>query len=215
MKEHLREQPRKAYDTVAAEYGCRIPDTSFEAPLDVAMVDEFVSKAAERPASKVLDAGCGAGRMVTYLQSRSPSLEVAGIDLSAEMLTLARSAHPTVEFRQADLADTPFPDREFDGILAWYSIIHTEPDQIASTAAEFARILRTEGGGPTRLPGRCRGTPVGQAHSHDVELRAFLHRTDDVIATLINAGFELVAKLDRAPRASERHVQGFVLARRR
>ena len=214
VEEYLREQTRTAYDAVASDYAKRIPDTSFEAPLDLAMVDEFVSEVAEHPASKVLDAGCGAGRMVTYIQSLSPSLEVAGIDLSTEMITLARSAHPTVKFSQADLADTRFPEREFDGILAWYSIIHTAPDQLANIVAEFARILRSEGvvllGYQVGVGERRLNKPYG----HDVELRAFLHRTDDVIATLTNAGFDLVAKLDRAPRTSERNAQGFVLARR-
>ena len=92
VNEELRAQTRSAYDAVASDYATIIPDTGFEAPLDLAMVNEIVSEVAKRPASKVLDAGCGAGRMVTYLQSQSPSLEVVGIDLSAEMIALARSS---------------------------------------------------------------------------------------------------------------------------
>ncbi|MBC7593150.1 MAG: class I SAM-dependent methyltransferase, partial [Kineosporiaceae bacterium] len=125
VNEGLRAQTRSAYDAVASDYATIIPDTSFEAPLDLAMVNEFVIEVATRPAAKVLDAGCGAGRMMTYLQSQNPSLEVFGIDLSAEMVALARSAHPTAKVRRADLSDTRYPEGEFDGILAWYSIIHT------------------------------------------------------------------------------------------
>ena len=33
---------RSAYDTVAETYSAVIPDTSFEAPLDMAMVDHFI-----------------------------------------------------------------------------------------------------------------------------------------------------------------------------
>ena len=214
MNEELREQTRAAYDAVASDYATIIPDTGFEAPLDLAMVNEFVNEVAKRPASKVLDAGCGAGRMVTYLQSQSPSLDAVGIDLSAEMVALAQSAHPAATFRQADLSDIQFPEGEFDGILAWYSIIHAEPDQLAEIVAEFARILRSEG---LVLFGYQVGAgerQLNRLYGHDVELRAFLHRTDGVIATLANGGFDLIARLDRAPRTSERHAQGFVLARR-
>jgi ubiquinone/menaquinone biosynthesis C-methylase UbiE len=214
VNEELREQTRAAYDAVASDYATIIPDTSVEAPLDLAMVNEFVSEVAKRPASKVLDAGCGAGRMVTYLQSQSPSLDVVGIDLSAEMIALAQSAHPTAKFRQTDLSDTQFPEREFDGILAWYWIIHTEPDQLAEIIAEFARILRPEG---LVLLGYQVGAgerQLNRPYGHDVELRAFLHQSDDVIATLTSGGFDLIATLDRGPRASERQSQGFVLARR-
>ena len=214
VNEELREQTRAAYDVVASDYATIIPDTGFEAPLDLAMVNEFVNAVAKRPASKVLDAGCGAGRMVTYLQSHAPSLDVVGIDLSAEMVTLAQSAHPNATFRQADLSDTQFPEGEFDGIFAWYSIIHTEPDQLAEIVAEFARILRSEG---LVLLGYQVGAgerQLNRPYGHDVELRAFLHRTEDVIATLANGGFDLIARLDRAPRTLERHAQGCVLARR-
>ena len=215
VNEELREQTRAAYDAVSSDYATIIADTSFEASLDLAMVNEFVSEVAKRPASKVLDAGCGAGRMMTYLQSQTPSLEVFGIDLSAEMVALAQSAHPTAKIRRADLSDTRYPEGEFDGILAWYSIIHTEPDQLAEIVAEFARILQSEG---LVLLGYQVGAgerQLNRPYGHEVELRAFLHRTDDVIATLTSGGFDLIAKLDRAPRTSERHVQGFVLARRR
>lgn len=56
---------------------------------------------------------------------------------------------------------------------------------------------------------------LNRPYGHDVELRAFLHRTDDVVATLTNGGFDLIATLDRGPRTSERHAQGFALARRK
>lgn len=214
VNEELRAQTRSAYDAVASDYATIIPDTSFEAPLDLAMVNEFVSEVAKRPASKVLDAGCGAGRMVTYLLSQSPSLYVAGIDLSTEMIALAQSAHPNAKFRRADLSDTRFPEAEFDGIIAWYSIIHTEPGQLAEIVAEFARILRSEGLVVLGYQVGAGERQVNRPYGHDVELRAFLHRSDHVIATLTNGGFDLIAKLDRAPRTSERHAQGFVLARR-
>jgi len=34
---------RSAYDTVAETYSAVIPDTSFEAPLDMAMMDHFIA----------------------------------------------------------------------------------------------------------------------------------------------------------------------------
>jgi ubiquinone/menaquinone biosynthesis C-methylase UbiE len=215
VNEELREQTRLAYDAVASDYATIIPDTSFEAPLDLAMVNEFVSEVAKRPASKVLDAGCGAGRMVRYLLSQSPSLDVVGIDLSTEMIALAQAAHPSAKFRGADLSDTQFPEAEFDGIIAWYSIIHTEPDQLAEIVAEFARILRSEGLVVLGYQVGAGERQLNRPYGHDVELRAFLHRTDDVVATLTSGGFDLIATLDRAPRTSERHAQGFVLARRK
>ncbi|MHC5797154.1 class I SAM-dependent methyltransferase [Lacisediminihabitans sp. FW035] len=79
VKKELREHTGTAYNSVASDYATIIPDTSFEAPLDLAIGNEFVNEVATRPAAKVLDAGCGAGRMMTYLRSQTPSLEVLGV----------------------------------------------------------------------------------------------------------------------------------------
>jgi hypothetical protein len=42
---------RSAYDTVAETYSAVIPDTSFEAPLDMAMVDHFIAHSSTSPLS--------------------------------------------------------------------------------------------------------------------------------------------------------------------
>lgn len=215
MRDGLREQTRGAYNVVAADYAAMIPDTSFEAPLDLAMVDEFVRLVGARRLRRVLDAGCGAGRMVTYLQSALPRLEVTGVDLSEEMIALAQKAHPTARFVQADLADIPFDAEQFDAVLAWYSIIHLAPAQLRDVVTEFARLLAP--GGLVLLSYQA-GTGKRQLikpYGHDIELRAFLHQTDGVVKTLAAARFEIVARLDRSPRETERHGQGFVLAERR
>ncbi|MBS3178120.1 MULTISPECIES: class I SAM-dependent DNA methyltransferase [unclassified Pseudoclavibacter] len=215
MDEDLSEQTRAAYDAVARDYANLIPDTEFEASLDLAMVEAFTQEMSERSDAHILDAGCGAGRMIAYLQTLSPSLRITGIDVSAEMLHLARKAHPRSRFTSAELSSTGYPDREFEGILAWYSIIHTNPTRLSAVVAEFARVLRPGG---LVLLGYQSGEghrDLDQPYGHEVELRAFLYRTGDVVAALSTGGFDLVARLDRAARRSERCAQGFVLARRR
>jgi SAM-dependent methyltransferase len=207
---------RAAYDVVAADYARLLPDTGYEAPLDLGMLEEFVRLlAASDHTTRVLDAGCGAGRMVTHLQSLSPRVEVVGIDVSEAMLELARARHPGSLFVSAELVDTCADDSAFDGVVAWYSIIHTRPERLGDVAAEFARILRPGG---VALFGYQAGRGVRElrsAYGHDVELTAYLHETDDVVAALTDAGFEMCARLERSPLASERHPQGFVLARLR
>ncbi|WP_420810671.1 class I SAM-dependent methyltransferase [Jiangella asiatica] len=37
-------------------------------------------------------------------------------------------------------------DASLGGVLAWYSLIHTDPDQIGALLAEFARCTRPGGG---------------------------------------------------------------------
>ena len=69
---------RHAYDTVAEDYATHLPDTRAEAPLDLAMVDAFAEAVASGDRARVLDAGCGAGRM----SRTSPSAGVSSRELT-------------------------------------------------------------------------------------------------------------------------------------
>ena len=79
---------RHAYDTVAEDYAAYLPNTRAEAPLDLAMVDAFVAAVTSTADAKVLDAGCGGGRMSRYLADRGCRVE--GVDLSSGMVAAAR-----------------------------------------------------------------------------------------------------------------------------
>jgi len=205
------EPTRSAYDEVAASYAAMIPDTRYEAAVDLAMVEHFVEAIPVRPAA-VLDAGCGTGRMISYLNSLDPDLEISGSDLSPGMLEQARAIHPQRELVQGDNADLPFADDRFDGVLAWYSTIHTPPHQLGRVYREFHRVLRPNG---VLLLGFQAGTGdrrLVRPYGHDVDLTAYLHHTPYVRDALAATGFSTVAVLDRGPRGIEKHAQGFVLA---
>lgn len=63
-----------------------------------------------------LDVGCGSsGRIIDLL--RNSGLEAEGLDLSGEMLRLARRRHPDVQFYQADICTWVMP-RKYDFISA-------------------------------------------------------------------------------------------------
>jgi SAM-dependent methyltransferase len=198
---------------VAEAYARALPDTSFEAPIDLAMIDHFLE--AVGSGTRVLDAGCGTGRMFSYLVARDPALRISGADASAGMLAQARAAHPDVPLVVADLASLPYENEEFDGILAWYSIIHTSPSELGGVLAELARVLRPGGAllvGHQAGRGQRRVSP--RAYGHDVELSSYLHDPSAVGDALTTAGLVVDTRLERAPRPSERHSQAFELATR-
>jgi ubiquinone/menaquinone biosynthesis C-methylase UbiE len=210
---------RHAYDTVAADYAARLPDTRAEAPLDLAMVDAFATAVlqdvADPTTAPVLDAGCGTGRMSSYLTARG--LSVRGVDLSPGMVEMAQRDHPDLEFSVASLDELPCDDNEFAGILLWYSIIHTPPQGLDRVLAEAVRVLRPGG---HLLVGFQSGTgtrdvaPAYRRLGHEVRLERHLYNADELVSRLAALGAEEVARLARRGSADERDDQASLLARR-
>jgi SAM-dependent methyltransferase len=94
-------------------------------------------------AGNALDVGCGAGgRMIRLL--REHGLAVTGVDVSAEMIRLARQNHPDDDFRHADICEFEC-DRSFDFILAWDSIFHLPLDSQQPVVRKLCALLN-EGG---------------------------------------------------------------------
>lgn len=93
--------------------------------------------------AKVLEVGCGAGQFVKYLLEKGFKAE--GIDLSIEMIKIAKKKVSTGKFQVMDMRNLKFKDDSFDGIMAPFSLIHIPSSQIAKTLKEFARVLSNNG----------------------------------------------------------------------
>jgi ubiquinone/menaquinone biosynthesis C-methylase UbiE len=79
------------------------------------IIDEYFPK----PPARILDLGCGAGRTTAGLARRGFS--VVAIDLSDQLLTLARERHPTLDFRKMDATKLEFEDESFDSAIFSYN----------------------------------------------------------------------------------------------
>ncbi|MGH9165914.1 MAG: class I SAM-dependent DNA methyltransferase [Acidimicrobiales bacterium] len=99
--------------------------------------------------ARVLDAGCGTGRVAIELARRG--LEVTGVDLDPEMLAVARRKAPELEWVAADLAALSLVDaggerRRFDVVVAAGNVmIFLEPGTEAAVVARLAGHLAPGG----------------------------------------------------------------------
>jgi SAM-dependent methyltransferase len=90
---------------------------------------------------RVLDVGCGEGRLTREL--RSNGWRIAGIDASPRMIELASEADPDGDYRIADAGELPFDDGTFELVIAFMSL--QDVDDPERAIAEAARVLRPEG----------------------------------------------------------------------
>ena len=165
--------------------------------------------------AQVLDAGCGTGRMITSLQEMTRDtgqrLLVQGCDLSGAMVGLAQAAFPHLRFMEAGLAELPYPEGQFHGVLAWYSIIHLNPLALVDVFAGFRRVLRPGGLLLLGFQAGVGSRLIRNAYGKDINLTAYLHDVEDVLSQLQRCGFTERATLRRAAGTFESHGQGFIL----
>jgi len=91
----------------------------------------------------ILDLGSGTGYLSIEIAKRAPSLQVYGIDLSRQMVKIARSHAKGVEnaqFKFSNVADLPFKDNSIDFIVSTGSLHHWK--KLAKVFDECYRVLK-------------------------------------------------------------------------
>jgi len=103
---------------------------------------------------RALDFGCGVGRLARALGSRFS--ECVGIDISSEMVSLARKFNEefsNCEFVVSCSDRLPFPDESFDFVSTFIVLQHIHTGrEILNWIVEFVRVLRPGGAIVFQLP---------------------------------------------------------------
>ncbi len=128
-----------SYSRRAAEYAERLGSMTTVHPSDAHLVSTWAA-GVEGP---LLDAGCGPGHWTAYL--RECGHDARGVDQVAGFIDRARASHPSAPFGIGNVDALDDPADSYGGVLAWYSLIHHEPDTIRLPLEEFARVLRPGG----------------------------------------------------------------------
>lgn len=201
-----------SYDAVAEEYVRRVADELQHKPLDRALLDRFAAGTRDR--GPVCDLGCGPGHVARYLKEQG--VNVVGYDLSPKMLEAARLLNPGITFRQADMTSLDDANESWAGIVAFYSLIHIPPPEIARTLREFRRLLQP--GGVLLL-----AFHVGDETLHlddwweqKVNVDFFFFQPHEMAGQLEAAGFEIEQIIEREPYPEVEHQsrRAYIFARR-
>ncbi|WP_141385664.1 class I SAM-dependent methyltransferase [Microbacterium maritypicum] len=130
---------RDGYAARAAEYTQLFGDIGQMDEVD----RERIGGWADAVDGRILDAGCGPGHWTAFLAERG--IDAEGIDLVPEFVAGACARFPRVAYRVASLTDVGVASGSLGGVLAWYSLIHAGPDELAVLLAHARRVLRDGG----------------------------------------------------------------------
>lgn len=106
---------------------------------------KYVRKAIKytKKKSKALDIGCGGtGRVIDELLKHD--FVITGIDVSSEMIRLAKSKHPDINFINDDFI-TWDTKEQFDLIIAWDSIFHAPKNLQEEVTRKMCSLLKSSG----------------------------------------------------------------------
>ncbi|MEQ4304985.1 class I SAM-dependent methyltransferase [Plantactinospora sp. B6F1] len=205
---------RESYDALTVAHLDVVASDLANLPVDRAMLALFAEWVRATGNSTVADIGCGPGRLTNAL--RELDLKAFGVDLSPEMIALARQAYPGLRFEVGSMLALDIPDASLGGLLANYSIIHVPWEYRPQVFAEFHRTLAP--GGQLML-----AFQIGDDLKHydgvddlTISLDFYRQQPEEVADLLDKAGFDVRVKAVRAAEGErERTSQGYLLARRR
>ncbi len=122
------------YDSIANEY-----DKLYAKPsCHIKELLNYISKD-----SVVLDLGCGAGNNATYLSKMG--YNVTGMDLSDNMITIAKNKKSDAKFIKGDVRKLNFKNDSCGSIISSYIFCHLSKTDVEKCLARFHDILRPGG----------------------------------------------------------------------
>ena len=130
-----------AYAAGAEEYARKFGDDLVTNALDRGVVDDAIAGLEAR--ALVLDLGCGPGQVSAHV--RAAGHAAVSIDLTLEMLRVARSRGAADVPVRADVQRLPVADARAGAAVCWYSLHNLPRTAMPAVLAELRRVLRVGG----------------------------------------------------------------------
>ena len=93
------------------------------------------------PGTRLLDVGCGSGYALRLAHGRGAT--VTGLDITPELLAIARERAPEAALVQAGMDELPFPEGAFDAVVGFNAFAFA--DDPSGAVAQAARVVRPAG----------------------------------------------------------------------
>jgi SAM-dependent methyltransferase len=189
---------RTSYDRDASGYAEKVRGLLDGNPYLRASLALFAELVRDAGGGPVADVGCGPGHVTRHLKDLG--VEAFGIDLSPEMVAIARRDHPDLRFEVGTMTDLDLADDSVAGVVAFWSVIHVPDHSVPTVFGQFRRVLR-QGGSLLvgfHVGNETRHTSEGYS-GRAISVDSHRRRPDQVARWLREAGFTIEAELVMRP----------------
>lgn len=132
--DHIIQQLEEGYDKIASHFS----NTRYDAWPEFGSLKTLI----KTEDAELLDIGCGNGRLAASI----PVVHYTGLDLSSQLLTIAKQRFPNYTFVHGSILQLPFPDAQFDVVACVATLQHIPSAAYRRQAlAEINRVLKPGG----------------------------------------------------------------------
>lgn len=106
--------------------------------------DAFCEKLTKKDPT-VLEVGCGPGNITKYLLSKRPDLIIEGIDISPNMIALAKTNNPPANFKVMDSRNIATIKRKYDAIVCGFCIPYFSESDLTKFIRNCKNLMSNNG----------------------------------------------------------------------
>ena len=139
--ETKKEQVKQMFDNISSKYDFLNRLLSFG--IDVKWRNKLLQKVGNLKGKEVLDVATGTGDLAIAILKQKKPKKVIGLDLSPQMLEVAKTKEKNIEFIQGDSENLPYEDNSFDLVTVTFGVRNFE--NLDKGLSEIYRVLKTEG----------------------------------------------------------------------
>lgn len=126
-----KDKVKDSYDKIARQYHRKTDENSVSKSQEN-IIEEYKSTLQKN--NVILDVGCG-GQPI-----EASGIDTIGLDFSREQINTNNI--PNIDMIQGDMINLPFKSNYFDGLTAFYSLIHVPLKFHQKTINEFSRVIK-------------------------------------------------------------------------
>lgn len=93
----------------------------------------------------ILDIGCGPGNITKYFLNKRPDFRIEGIDISPNMIELAKANNPTAGFKVMDCREIDKLQSKFDGIICGFCFPYLSEFDSSKLVKDCGNLLNEKG----------------------------------------------------------------------